>query len=271
MHQEVLLPGHLLQQFFKEHLQDWKTRLKELFLKEAQDKPSVNFEETALVEKCVTKACGYVDVGKRMTYLLSTGNLASRTGMGQTQKSGFTIVAEKLNFLRYLSHFRSVHRGAYFQELRTTTARRIVSTVRAPSRARRRSRRPLCSPRRAGPQAAARLVGLHVPRAHAGRLAVRAAETPGGAVPAGGGRCRRPQRDGAGRLRRARSRRHGARLPRAHAAQHAAPRACYARRRRRGQRARRRRGCAGARYSAVQGVRLFSSTRPAWHTPARPR
>ena len=135
MHQEVLLPGHLLQQFFKEHLQDWQTRLKELFLKEAQDKPSVNFEEAALVEKCVTKACGYVDVGKRMTYLLSTGNLASRTGMGQTQKSGFTIVAEKLNFLRYLSHFRSVHRGAYFQELRTTTARRSARRARLSSRA----------------------------------------------------------------------------------------------------------------------------------------
>ena len=125
LHQEVLLPGHLLQQFFKEHFQDWQTRLKEVLLKEAQDKPSTSFEEGGVVDRAVSKACGYVDIGKRMMYLLSTGNLASRTGLGQTQKSGFTIVAEKLNFLRYLSHFRSVHRGAYFQELRTTTVRSV--------------------------------------------------------------------------------------------------------------------------------------------------
>ena len=124
LHQEVLLPGHLLQQFVKEHLEDWQTKLKEVLLKEVQDKPSTSFDESGVVERGVSKACGYVDIGKRMMYLLSTGNLASRTGLGQTQKSGFTIVAEKLNFLRYLSHFRSVHRGAYFQELRTTTVRR---------------------------------------------------------------------------------------------------------------------------------------------------
>lgn len=36
------------------------------------------------------------------------------------------VVAEKLNFFRYLSHFRSVHRGAYFAELRTTTVRKLL-------------------------------------------------------------------------------------------------------------------------------------------------
>jgi DNA-directed RNA polymerase I subunit RPA2 len=76
-----------------------------------------------VLEKAVAKACSFADIGKRMEYLLATGNLVSRSGMGLSQTSGFTIVAEKLNFLRYLSHFRSVHRGAYFQELRTTTVR----------------------------------------------------------------------------------------------------------------------------------------------------
>lgn len=123
MHQEVLLPGHLLQQFLKERLQDWQARLKEFLLKEAADKPSINFDDTAVVEKCISKASDYADIGKRMAYLLATGNLVSRSGMGLSQTSGFTIVAEKLNFLRHLSHFRSVHRGAYFQELRTTTVR----------------------------------------------------------------------------------------------------------------------------------------------------
>lgn len=39
--------------------------------------------------------------------------------------SGFTISAERLNFLRFLAHFRSIHRGAYFQEVRSPTVRKL--------------------------------------------------------------------------------------------------------------------------------------------------
>lgn len=42
------------------------------------------------------------------------------------QATGFTVVAEKLNFFRYLSHFRSVHRGSYFMQLRTTAVRKLL-------------------------------------------------------------------------------------------------------------------------------------------------
>jgi DNA-directed RNA polymerase I subunit RPA2 len=66
------------------------------------------------------------DIGKRMEYFLATGNLVSNTGLDLQQTAGFTVVAEKLNFLRYISHFRSVHRGAYFAELKTTTVRKLL-------------------------------------------------------------------------------------------------------------------------------------------------
>ena len=42
------------------------------------------------------------------------------------QKAGFTVVAEKLNYYRYLSHFRCVHRGAFFATMRTTAVRRLL-------------------------------------------------------------------------------------------------------------------------------------------------
>ena len=42
------------------------------------------------------------------------------------QKAGLTVVAEKLNYYRYLSHFRCVHRGAYFASMRTTSVRRLL-------------------------------------------------------------------------------------------------------------------------------------------------
>lgn len=42
------------------------------------------------------------------------------------QDSGLCVVADKLNFVRYLSHFRCVHRGADFAKMRTTTVRRLL-------------------------------------------------------------------------------------------------------------------------------------------------
>lgn len=42
------------------------------------------------------------------------------------QTSGFAVVADKLNFMRYLSHFRCVHRGAFFAQMRTTSVRKLL-------------------------------------------------------------------------------------------------------------------------------------------------
>lgn len=61
-----------------------------------------------------------------MSNFLATGNLVSPSGLDLQQASGFTIVAEKLNWHRYISHFRSVHRGAFFAELKTTTVRKLL-------------------------------------------------------------------------------------------------------------------------------------------------
>lgn len=61
-----------------------------------------------------------------MEYFLATGNLVSRHGLGILQSTGFCIIADKLNYMRYLSHFRSVHRGAVFTEIRTTSVRKLT-------------------------------------------------------------------------------------------------------------------------------------------------
>lgn len=66
------------------------------------------------------------DIGSKLSYFLATGNLVSPTGLDLQQTSGYTIVAEKLNFYRYLSHFRCIHRGAFFAELKTTTVRKLL-------------------------------------------------------------------------------------------------------------------------------------------------
>lgn len=37
-----------------------------------------------------------------------------------------TVMAERLNYLRFISHFRAVHRGASFAGLRTTSVRKLL-------------------------------------------------------------------------------------------------------------------------------------------------
>eukprot|EP00873_Tetraselmis_striata_P041965 jgi/Tetstr1/462229/TSEL_000628.t1 len=122
---EILLPGHLLCKFMKEKLEDCLARFSAQVRRELTDKPeSVELLSELYMRRVAERTM--LDVGQMMEYMLSTGNLVSRSGLDLSQASGFTVVAEKLNFFRYLSHFRSVHRGAYFMELRTTTVRKLL-------------------------------------------------------------------------------------------------------------------------------------------------
>lgn len=60
-----------------------------------------------------------------MNHLISTGNLLSKSGLGLQQTSGICVMAEKINYWRFLSHFRAVHRGSFFTEMRTTACRKL--------------------------------------------------------------------------------------------------------------------------------------------------
>lgn len=122
---EVLLGGHVYLGLIKERLAEWLNGVKTVIKIDLARNPSrVDF----LNNKYIQKAFGKVnsDVGSKLQYFLATGNLVSRTGLDLQQVSGFTIVAEKLNFYRYISHFRSIHRGAFFAELKTTAVRKLL-------------------------------------------------------------------------------------------------------------------------------------------------
>ncbi|KAI5125403.1 DNA-directed RNA polymerase I subunit RPA2 [Nematocida parisii] len=55
--------------------------------------------------------------------VLSFTNLSAYAMM---QQAGFTIVAERLNYMRFFSHLRSVHRGSFFEAMRTSTVRKLL-------------------------------------------------------------------------------------------------------------------------------------------------
>eukprot|EP00741_Cyanophora_paradoxa_P021281 tig00021348_g20541.t1 len=119
---EILLGGHVYLAYFKEKLMEWQQGLKAVLLKESR--VGNKTLDVALVKKCMDKVP--LDIGSRMETMLSTGNLNTRTGMDLMQVSGYTILADKLNMSRYLSHFRCVHRGAFFATMKTTAVRKLL-------------------------------------------------------------------------------------------------------------------------------------------------
>ncbi|VDC04134.1 unnamed protein product [Peniophora sp. CBMAI 1063] len=124
-HQEVLLPGQLYGMILKEKIEDLLNGIRlQIVTDLRRAESSVDFFN----EKYITRVLSRVnwDIGGRMANFLATGNLVSPTGLDLQQASGFTIVAEKLNWYRYISHFRCIHRGAFFAELKTTTVRKLL-------------------------------------------------------------------------------------------------------------------------------------------------
>ncbi|XP_053239407.1 DNA-directed RNA polymerase I subunit RPA2 isoform X1 [Podarcis raffonei] len=121
MNQEVLTSGQLYLMFLKEKMETWLQSVKIALDKKAQKSAmTINAENMMKILGMGT------DITRMLEYLLATGNLRSKTGLGMLQNSGLCVVADKLNFIRYLSHFRCVHRGADFLKMRTTTVRKLL-------------------------------------------------------------------------------------------------------------------------------------------------
>ncbi|OQR72842.1 DNA-directed RNA polymerase I subunit RPA2-like [Tropilaelaps mercedesae] len=126
MNQEVLLPGHIFLSVLKEKIEGLLIGVKLSIDKKVQrsgGNPNLVTVNYSFMSSAMSQAG---DVTNAMNYFLSTGNLVSKTGLSLQQTSGFTIIAEKLNFWRYLAHFRCIHRGSFFMEMRTTTVRKLL-------------------------------------------------------------------------------------------------------------------------------------------------
>jgi DNA-directed RNA polymerase I subunit RPA2 len=127
MNHELLLPGHLMTMYLKEKMEELLSNVT----------MQINKDYRFNKAKCLldVKSAKYFEkqferygssIGTKLGTFLSTGNVISSTGMDLMQVSGYTIVAERLNCLRYLSHFQSVHRGQFFTTMKTTTVRKLL-------------------------------------------------------------------------------------------------------------------------------------------------
>jgi DNA-directed RNA polymerase I subunit RPA2 len=58
---------------------------------------------------------------------VSAGNLKGASEFPSlVQATGLSLIAERISYYRYLSHFRSIHKGARFGEMRTTDMRKLT-------------------------------------------------------------------------------------------------------------------------------------------------
>jgi DNA-directed RNA polymerase I subunit RPA2 len=124
---DLLLPGHLFTMIVKEKMDEVFYALRQQ-LKRDHRLNAVKCEGTIMNPKLLQAKLNALStsVGTKMGTFLSTGNLVSSSGLDLQQAAGFTIIAERLNILRYMSHFQSVHRGQFFTTMKTTAVRKLL-------------------------------------------------------------------------------------------------------------------------------------------------
>ncbi|EGC31907.1 RNA polymerase I, second largest subunit [Dictyostelium purpureum] len=120
---EVLLAGQIFGSILGEKLTEYLESTRSFTLKHFEDKKKENDKLENVFKKTVEKN---FKIGDRFNYFLATGNLRSNSGLDLQQTSGFVVIADKLNFLRFISHFRSIHRGAFFATMKTTSIRKLM-------------------------------------------------------------------------------------------------------------------------------------------------
>jgi DNA-directed RNA polymerase I subunit RPA2 len=127
-YQELLLGGHLYLMVLRELLENTLQMIKARFVKDANapvSKPESlpNQRDLSYLRKIIAST---QIVGSKLSNFLSTGTIKSQSGLDLMQDKGFVVMADKLNNFRFLAHFRAVHRGAYFTEMKTTTVRKLL-------------------------------------------------------------------------------------------------------------------------------------------------
>lgn len=122
-HQGILLPGQLYLQYLKERLESFLRMFAAAIRRESERNVS---SARQLLANGMMKATRKDIISAQMQYMLATGNLKSESGLDLPQAVGYTIIAERINFLRYFAHFRCVHRGAFYAQMRSTKVRKLL-------------------------------------------------------------------------------------------------------------------------------------------------
>jgi DNA-directed RNA polymerase I subunit RPA2 len=126
--QEILLGGFLYGMILKERIEEWLRSLGPIARDWCMRNNGAKFTDPAFERDFFSRIVkrSNENIGGILEYFLSTGNLVSPSGLDLQQTTGYTVMAEKINFYRFISHFRMIHRGSFFAQLKTTTVRKLL-------------------------------------------------------------------------------------------------------------------------------------------------
>ncbi|CAN8074280.1 unnamed protein product [Agarophyton chilense] len=132
-HQSVMTPGQLYLGLLKEKLEGMLRRVGSIIrrenekLDEKNKKSFVRGEELhSLVKESLRKSIHSDMVSKHMLYLLSTGTLLHSSGLDMPQILGYSVIAERINYLRFIAQFRALHRGTFYAAMRSASVRKLL-------------------------------------------------------------------------------------------------------------------------------------------------
>lgn len=100
MMQEILLGGHLYQKLVVDRIHRTLVGLMVQIKKQSEEDGLFNITFDKLKKMNIPKN------DSAIRNFLSTGNLSNPSGMGIPQSAGLVIIAENINRMRYMAHFR---------------------------------------------------------------------------------------------------------------------------------------------------------------------
>lgn len=122
---EAMLPGHLYCLFIKACIQKtFLGGLRRALIKEISGSPDMASVPDGLFFSVASRVA--TSFKTQPSNFLATGNISNALDIAIPQYSGLAIMAERLNHLRFLCHFRSIHRGQFFTTMKTTAVRKLL-------------------------------------------------------------------------------------------------------------------------------------------------
>lgn len=129
-HLSVMTPGQLYLGTLKDRLEALIRVAAAYIRRESEKEPTsrrVDVEDPLrLVKDGLAKALRSDLVTSHMSYLMATGNLRTESGLDLPQAVGYAVMAERINYLRFLAHFRAIHKGAFYASMRSVKVRKLL-------------------------------------------------------------------------------------------------------------------------------------------------
>lgn len=124
--QEFLLPGNLLLIYLREKITSslYNLRLYENFNSNIFYKIKPGDQKLRSFIKNFQKEFAIISQG--VEFMITTGNYSSGLLNELPQNAGLSVTLERINYGRFFSFFRSVHRGKFFLEMKNTTGRKLL-------------------------------------------------------------------------------------------------------------------------------------------------